>query len=161
MEFTKWWYESGTPIHPPANAEVFLTDDATAFCLYRCGNFQVELYLIHPSPKLDAHEHPGVEVIQVQTNSDYGLASPILRKGKSHGATTSKQALGTGAALLTFEHWLDADPSTAAAAWKGQTVGPKHDALIRRFYPDAFVENGYADITKPSNYRELLAKGQA
>jgi hypothetical protein len=32
--------------------------------------------------------------------------------------------------------------------WKGTTVGPMHEALIRRFNPTAYVVDGYADITR-------------
>lgn len=160
-EFAKWWHEAGTPVYPPNDAEIFLTDDATAFCLFRAGQFQVELYLIHADPKLDAHQHPGVEVVQITLVNGYGKMSEVVAPGMAHGDGIARLGLKTGLPLLTFEHWLGGKPSTAAAAWKGPTVGPKQEALIRRFYPDSFVESGYADITKPANYRELLAKGLA
>jgi hypothetical protein len=32
--------------------------------------------------------------------------------------------------------------------WKGPTVGPLQEALIKRFNPDAYVVDGYADITR-------------
>jgi hypothetical protein len=32
--------------------------------------------------------------------------------------------------------------------WKGKTVGPMQENLIRRFHPDAYVIDGYADITR-------------
>jgi hypothetical protein len=159
-EFAAWWRAAGMPICPPAGAEVFLTDDATAFCLFRKEQFQVELYLIHPGPALDIHEHPGLDVIQMQLTGEFGHMSPLLRSGQSHGEGLAKTGAACGMPLITFEHWLSASPSTAAACWRGPTVGPKQEALIRRFYPTAYIERGYADITKPANYRELLAKGK-
>ncbi len=161
VEFTNWWNKAGMPILPPVNSEVFVTDDATAFCLFRNGQFQVELYLIHPNPMFDNHEHPGVEIIQMNTTGSYGSFSEILRDGDSHGNLLASRSQQKGLSLLTFEHWLKDEPSTAAAAWKGLTVGPKQEMLIRRFYPNAFIESGYADITKPVNYRQLLLEGKA
>ena len=158
--FARWWCDAGMPMLPPANAEVFVTDDATAFCLFRQGRFQVELYLIHPGPCLDSHEHPGVEVIQMQMIGEFGKFGKTLETGMSHGGGLAQAGAGRGMPLMTFEHWVECEPSTAAAAWRGPTVGPKHEALIRRFYPTCYVEAGYADITKPANYRELLKEGK-
>lgn len=159
--FARWWHEASTPIWPPSDAEIFCTDDATAFCLYRNGRFQVEVYLIQAHPKLDLHAHPGVDVIQAPLSSNPNAAEPVLHSGKFHGDNIKKYFAAKGGALLTFQHWLDHEPSTASAAWQGATVGPIHEALIRRFFPNAFIEPGYADITKPANYRELARMGVA
>ncbi len=147
-EFGKWWIGSGMPMMFPPGAEVFLSDDATAICLFRKGRFQVELYLIHPHPKVPVHEHPGVEVIKVRLNSKkYPAMSETLHKGQSHGAGIRKESEERGYPLLAIQHWLDREPATVASMWRGETVGPKQEALIRRFNPDAYITEGWADIT--------------
>lgn len=148
-EFADWWLAAGMPMLFPTRPEVFLSDDATAICLFRNGRFQVELYLIHPSPVVPEHEHPGVEVIKMRMglpNNKFGF-STVLYKGESHGAGIKLEAETKGFPLIAFQHWLDREPNTIASMWKGNTVGPKQDALIKRFNPDAYVKDGYADIT--------------
>jgi hypothetical protein len=149
--FAEWWLASGTPIIVKKGTEVFLSDDATATCLFRKGRFQVEMYLIHPQPLVPEHEHPGVEVIKMPMGfRDHFSLSSILKNGESHGAGTRMAAETLGYPLIAFQHWLTRDPTTIASMWKGPTVGPKHEALIRRFNPNAYVVDGYADITRCS-----------
>lgn len=53
-----------------------------------------------------------------------------------------------GFGLLAFQKWKDGlTPTTVAARWKGQTVGSRQEALIRKYTPKAEVQNGYADTT--------------
>jgi hypothetical protein len=149
-DFAEWWMKSGMPMLFPSRPEVFLSDDATAICLFRKGRFQVELYLIHPTPIVPEHEHPGVEVIKMRMglpDNKFGF-STVLHRGESHGAGIKLEAETKGFPLIAFQHWLDRDPSTIASVWKGKTVGPKQDAIIRRFNPDAYVIDGYADTTR-------------
>lgn len=159
QEFCDWYMENNMPIRFNEHTEIFCSDDATSVCLFRQGNFQVEMYLIHPAPLVNVHEHPNVEVIKLPVHNGFGGSSPILKMGMSHGEGMRLEGLEKGFPLLAFQHWKKASPSTVAAAWKGKTVGPKHEALIRRFYPNALILNGYADITKPSNYLEVLKNG--
>ena len=150
--FADWWMSSGMPILFPKKPEVFLSDDATAISLFRHGRFQVELYLIHPQPKVPVHEHPDVEVIKMTlTHADTPLLSNVLHNGESHGAGTRSVAEKIGYPLIAFQHWLSREPTTIAAMWKGNTVGPLQEALIKRFNPDAYVVDGYADITRKSD----------
>lgn len=147
--FADWWMQAGTPIIINKNPEVFLSDDATASCLFRKGRFQVELYMIHPQPTVPAHEHPDVEVIKMRMGyKDHLSFSNVLKNGESHGAGIKYEAELSGYPLIAFQHWLTRDPTTIASMWKGNTVGPKHEALIRRFNPNAYVVDGYADITR-------------
>jgi hypothetical protein len=148
-EFADWWIAIGMPIMFPKNSEVFLSDDATAICLFRKDKFQVELYLIHPQPFVPAHEHPGVEVIKMRLgNRDIPMMSDVLKDGHSHGAGFRLEGEDKGFPLIAFQHWLEGEPSTIASKWKGPTAGPMHDSLIKRFNPTAHVTAGYADITK-------------
>jgi hypothetical protein len=148
-EFAKWWIGSKMPMMIPPGPEVFLSDDATATCLFRKGQFQVELYLIHPQPAVPTHEHPGVEVIKIRAGGRHGpVASGVLRKGEAHGTGMKLEAEVKGFPLLAVQHWHTRYPSTIASMWKGYTAGPLHEAIIRRFTPDAYIVDGYADVTR-------------
>jgi hypothetical protein len=148
-EFADWWMSAGMPMIYPKDPEIFLSDDATAVCIFRQGKFQVELYLIHPNPKVPVHEHPGVEVIKMaMTVAKVPIMSNVLTDGESHGAGQRMEAEKIGFPLIAFQHWLNREPTTIAAMWKGPTVGPLQEALIKRFNPNAYVVNGYADITR-------------
>lgn len=152
QEFADWWMAQKMPIIFPKYPEVFMSDDATAISLFRKGRFQVELYLIHPKPGVPTHEHPGVEVIKIRTGLPAGpVASDILHNGESHGSGMKLEAEVRGFPLLAIQHWLTRDPTTIASMWKGPTVGPLHEALIRRYNPDAYIVDGYADITRSMN----------
>jgi hypothetical protein len=148
-EFADWWLRAGMPIKFQKDSEVFLSDDATAIALFRKGRFQVELYLIHPCPKVPKHEHPDVEVIKIRLDGKkYPYLSNTLHNGESHGSGLVLEAEDRGYPLLAIQHWLTRDPTTVASMWKGNTVGPLQESLIRRFNPDAYINNGYADITR-------------
>lgn len=159
-DFAKWWFFSNMIIAPPRDHEVYLSDDATSICLFRHKRFQVELYLIYPNPNLPVHEHPGVEVIKyriphwpVDPNEHVWSASHILKAGEAHGAGKNfkeeDSRLNRGFPLLAFQKWDEGlDMTTVASRWKGRTVGPKQEDLIRRFNPDAYVIDGYADVTR-------------
>jgi hypothetical protein len=160
-QFLDWYIANKMPINLPYQPEVFLSDDATAVSLFRHNQFQVELYLIHPFPNVPIHEHPNVDVIKVRLNkingevfADYG---DPLTKGKSHGVGAKLSDEDKGFPLFAVQHWkTEHPPTTVAAQWKGKTVGPKQEALIRRFHPDALVISGYADVTKTmGNLKEL------
>lgn len=158
--FCEWWCENGMPMIVPAGAIVYATDNAASVAVFRKGQFQVELYLIHPKTPLPEHGHPGLDVIQMRldANEMWGFKAPVLKSGDTHSGGSGALSGDGGMMIVVFEHWLDKEPTSAAIAWSGYTVGPIHEDLIRKHYPDAFVERGYADITKPSNYRELLGK---
>lgn len=156
-EFAEWYMGLGVPLLCPPDLEVYESDDALTFPVFRKDNFQVELYVLFNPVAVPEHGHPGVEVIQSfmagGTNTKWGEFTPLLVHPMTHGGTDFVPFVRTAAPerklLLTFEKWpVNTRPSTLAAAWKGQTVGPKQEALIRRFFPDAYVVDGYADITR-------------
>jgi hypothetical protein len=72
----------------------------------------------------------------------------VLKDGESHGAGQRMAAEHIGFPLIAFQHWLTREPTTIASMWKGPTVGPLQEALIKRFNPDAYVVDGYADTTR-------------
>ena len=148
-DFADWWFRNGMPIKFQDSSEVFLSDDATSIALFRKGRFQVELYLIHPNPTVPVHEHPDVEVIKARLDGKrYPYLSNTLHNNETHGAGLRLEAEDRGYPLLAIQHWLTRDPTTIASMWKGNTVGPKQESLIRRFNPDAYIVEGYADITR-------------
>jgi hypothetical protein len=151
--FADWYVANGLPIRLPIDHEVFLSDDATAVCIFRHKQFQVETYLIHPSPLVPLHEHPGVEVIKARVVDDKILLSEVLRKNESHGAGFRVEFEKNGFFLLAIQKWdEDLTPSTVAARWRGRTVGPKHREIIKRFSPNALILEDYADVTKTMDY---------
>jgi hypothetical protein len=155
--FCDWYLENNMPINFSNNPEVFLSDDATAVCLFKHGQFQVELYLIHPEPKVPIHEHPNVEVIKVRIEGDEANASNILTNNQSHGAGFRLEGEKIGFPLLAVQHWkTEHPPTTIASQWKGRTVGPMQESLIKRFHPNALVFGGYADVTRTMDYLEEL-----
>ena len=161
-DFADWWINNGQPICPPKTPKVYCSDDAASVCLFRHGQFQVELYLIYPNPNLPVHEHPGVEVIEMRLNEysiidgravvvqQYRSANP-LQDGEAHGdGINFKQTGGmdTGFPLLAIQRWDEGlTPSTVASRWKGKPVGPKQAGLVRSHYPRALVTEGFVDVT--------------
>lgn len=162
-DFGQWWCDSGMPILLPTNYEVYLSDDATSVCLFRKGQFQVELYLIHPGPNLPVHEHPGVEVIKMRLNTyDSNLelnmeevGSATLLRGQSHGAginfkdRESNSITEQGFPLLAFQKWDEGlEVTTVASRWKGKMVGPLQAGIVKRFSPTAFIQDDFIDVTR-------------
>lgn len=158
-EFVCWYAENGMPLLPPENAEVFLSDDATATCLFRHKQYQVELYMIHPNPIIPIHEHPGVDNFEIPQGAwdetiDY---FNIQRSGMSHGLGFKERSKNSGFALYSAQKWDDGlTPSTIGARWKGHTAGPLHEALIKRFNPNCLIFPGYADVTSVSSRVEII-----
>jgi hypothetical protein len=156
-DFADWYRVAGFPMLPPAGFQSFRTDDAVAFCTFRRGQYQAEIYIVDDPVNVPEHEHPFVEVIQYFFDRDgkggeialpYQLG-PKLAHGMSHGAFAAERGWSGKGIFYTMEKWpRGVTPSTVSAVWKGGTVGPLHDALIRRFFPDAYIKDGYADITR-------------
>lgn len=149
QEFADWWLANGMPMKFPQDAEVYFSEDASFVSIFRHGRFQVELYLIHPKPRVPLHEHPEVEVIKLRTISPKGpLMTDILHNGEAHGSGMKLEAEVRGFPLIAIQHWLTREPTTIGAMWRGPTIGPMHEQLIKRYTPDAYVKDGYADTTR-------------
>jgi hypothetical protein len=161
-DFCDWYLDNNLPVYNEKLVEIFKSDDATAFCMFRKGQFQVELYLIHPQPNVQVHEHPDVEVIKVRIhNAQDGATvcevSDTLKNGNAHGHGFVAEAANVGFSLLAIQKWKDGvTPTTVAAQWRGRTVGPVQEELIKRFHPNALVIDGYADVTKTMDYLKEL-----
>lgn len=160
-DFANWYMSNRMPWMIPWDAEVICSDDATAICIFRHGQFQVELYLVHPDQAVPSHSHPGMESVIIRLGAGnigrrhatgvsdiWGAMAPVLHAGEVHGG----RPLGfspKGYAMLTFQQWPEGmEVSSAAVLWKGDTAGPKQDAIIRRYRPDVLVGTGFADVTQ-------------
>lgn len=162
-EFAVWYINSGIPLKTPENVEVFVSDDATATCLFRHGRYQFEIYLIHANPVIPQHEHPGVENIEFAIGSLgstfelHNAARLVQRNNMSHGFDIRQRAEHKGFVLYSAQKWAEGlEMSTIGARWKGHTAGPKHEALIKRFNPDCLVYPGYADVTLKNTASSVL-----
>lgn len=161
-DFVEWYFKNGKPMLVPDDFEVFLTDDATSSCLFRSGRYQVELYLIHPNPLVPPHEHPGVENIEISSNcwatlTPLEIPAFLQVEGQVHGDSFKERGAKTGFMIMSFQRWDDnLKMSTIGSRWKGHTAGEKHEALIRRFNPNALIYPGYADVTKTNKVADVL-----
>jgi hypothetical protein len=156
-EFAEWYMALGAPLMCPPDVEVYVTDDAVTFPIFRHKNFQVELYVLHNPLAVPLHGHPYVEVLQSFMTGDgdleWSVFGDVLTPPAQHGGESFRKFTNNEAPerklLLTFERWpANSKPSTLAAVWKGDTVGPMQEQLIRRLFPKAYVVDGYADITR-------------
>lgn len=158
--FVDWYFEVRMPMMIPWDASVMVTDDATAICIFKKGQFQVELYLIWPNMEVVPHSHPGVEVITVQmgggklyaknvdnTSNTWGTIYKTLKSGEVHGSGPYTKK-GSGYAILAFQKWDDPNKMTSASVqWKGKTSGAVHDSLIEAYRPGSLISPGNADVT--------------
>jgi hypothetical protein len=158
-DFAEWYMESRMPMMISYNAPVIRSDDATAICLFRKGQYQVELYLEYPEMWIRNHSHPRVEVInmflgggstlppqQNGTSIEWGSTSKIM-PGEYHSGSIGA-VLGDGMVTLAFEKWQNIEEMTSAAInWKGEIHGPIQANLIRNNYEGAEITDNYADVS--------------
>jgi hypothetical protein len=53
---------------------------------------------------------------------------------------------------LAFQRWDDpSEMSSAAVQWKGGTQGDIQSDLIKSHFPNALIQEGYADITSSTD----------
>jgi hypothetical protein len=150
-EFSRWYLDNKVPIRIPAESAVYNTGQVTSIVIFRHDVYQVELYLVNPHTKAAEHYHPDIELFMVQigamnTMAVLGKAGPLLTADSSHGAAFNTDA---GAVFLAIEKWRNGVQMTSASVnWKGQSDGPVHEAMIKKYYPDAYTHQGYVDITR-------------
>ena len=137
-EFIEWFMDSRMPWMIPVDSEVYVTDNASSLILFRHDRYQVELYVNYPKTTAPLHGHPGMDLITMQIGRmnpiQWASTGKILKSGKKHSANFASEK---GTIFLTFEKWLPGIPMTSASVqWSGTTVGPIHDELIKKHYPD-------------------------
>lgn len=166
-DFVDWYLNQRMPLMIPWDSQVIKSDDAAAICLFRKGHYQVEFYIIYPNMYIYKHAHPRMEVITMtmggggtwepvpnsttNTSHTWGGLTVKLVNGNYHGGDADA-ATGNGFVILAFERWDDpAEMTSAAKQWKGALQGDIQVETIRQQYPDAYIIDGYADITRDSS----------
>jgi quercetin dioxygenase-like cupin family protein len=167
-DFAEWYIDSNLPLMIPWNSNVTVSDDACAATVFRKDRYQVELYYIYPHYKIVDHCHPGMEVITFylgggkmnkpgrrtfhNTSSSWGQIKKKLKSGEYHGGGKRNLADNLdGFLMFAIQKWPPGVEITSAAInWRGQTAGPKQEALIKQHHPKSLVLSGYADITAPA-----------
>ena len=161
-QFRDWYFKNGAPLRPPFHDPVFYTDNAMSLCLFREGQYQVELYITEPNSTSPPHTHPGVDscfvylagniqfnledrdnpdVSQWQTEKADGthalfgktVSSP---DGISHWLLIGKE----GGAFLSFEYWKDKAPVSVTMNWEGEPVGQVHSKILEQNLNDHISE---------------------
>jgi len=139
------------PFIPPSDGLAVETDDACTVTMFRHGRYQAEMYYMKPFRDLPAHCHPDVEI---QIYIPKGLIvpesslGPVLAPDELHGGDLfgSRDKAFT---MVSLQRWGDNTSMTSVAIqYKGYTSGPAHDNLIKRYYPNAILKKGYADVTR-------------
>lgn len=176
-EFVDWYQKAGMPMLPPPDFELYKTDDAVAFPVFRAGRYQVEMYIVADPDAVPVHSHPGVDLHMQSAetkqatfiegsfivrqdsappivNTAWKPVEPMLPSGQEHGGVSQgdrSNRFPNGSCFLVYSRWpAKVRPHTVSAVWKGKTVGPLHVELIKRFFPAAFVDGLYVDITRSS-----------
>lgn len=166
-EFADWYLDSKMPLMIPFDARVIVSDDACAICIFKKGNYQVELYLQYPEMWVRKHCHPRMDSIIMQlgggssspediygVSKSWGYIDKNLPPGHYHGGDSVTAAFD-GKVILAFQRWENPKEMTSAAIqWKGQLQGNHQVKLIKNYYPNALVQEGYADITLPKDQIE-------
>ena len=136
QEFADWYFAAGKPMMVPWDAQIVHIDNSSSVTLFRHGNFQVEMYIIHPGYGVPMHAHPGVDIITVRMGGgkscggphhQYNTGADIGRFVLTHGGEKHDfPAQAGGFVLLSLEHWKTGIPSSAAKRWSGADIGPEH-----------------------------------
>lgn len=167
-EFVDWYMNARMPLMVPWNAPVIRSDDATAICVFRKNNYQVELYLEFPKMYIQRHSHPRMEVIVVDlgggrinpagqhaigTAVAWGNVFDNVTNNNEHGGDTVA-ALGNGSCFLACQRWENTEEMTSAAIqWNGSTAGPIQEELIRQSFKSrnltVHIEPGFANVSEP------------
>jgi hypothetical protein len=153
-EFVEWYMDSKMPLMIPIDSEVYFTDDASSLIMFRQDCYQVELYLNYPKSVVPMHSHPGMDLIAMQigkmSNLKCGLPYKLLKDGEEHNGIFPSEK---GTVFLTFQKWdLNVKMTSASVNWNGKTVGPKHQKLIKRHFPNVKIINGISMLTKEMLY---------
>ena len=148
-DFIEWFMDSRMPWMIPEDSEVYVTDNASSIILFRHDCYQVELYVNYPKTKAPLHGHPGMDLVTMQIGRmnpiQWARAGKVLRSGKRHDANFVSEK---GTVFLTFEKWIPKIPMTSASVnWCGLTVGPIHEKLIKRHFPNVEIIDGVSALT--------------
>lgn len=142
--FAAWYDGLGNPIVGVSGSHTWITDDAVSVPIYRWQNYQVELYIVSNPERVPPHSHPGVQVIQKVFGNGWGILTSRLTYPETHGNFEDRQE----GLLITYERWRpDLEITSLAVMWKGASVGPVQEELVKKTYPGAIVEPGWIDCS--------------
>jgi hypothetical protein len=156
-EFAQWYLDASTPFMISPDSKINRIDNGSTFSLFRHGPFQVELYILDDMTTITDHEHPCVDILQLDlfvsgsTDISETVArfQPMLESGMAHGENAKFSGGKGGTVMLAFERWPEGvTPGAICSVWKGKTLGPLHEGVIRSYFPAAYIKDGYADITR-------------
>jgi hypothetical protein len=82
----------------------------------------------------------------MDTSRTWGSLSKKLNPGSYHGDNGG--GFGYGFVTLAFQRWENPEEMTSAAVqWKGELQGSIQADTIKSHFPNALIQEGYADIT--------------
>lgn len=146
--FADWYINNNMPIVHPADSILIETDDATAVTVFRHKQYQVEMYFMKAFKYVPNHGHPDVEVVLINYIGGNAVRNPVMQSMEIHGGSNFVRR-DTPQMILSIQRWGDGVPVTSVAIhWAGYTAGKMHDKLISKYYPDALVKEGYADVRR-------------
>lgn len=164
-DFAQWYLDAGMPFMIQPDSRINRIDNGSTFSLFRKGPFQVELYILDDMTTITDHEHPCVDILQLdlyvadseEVNETVAKFHPLLESGMSHGENAKFSGGKGGTVMLAFERWPDdVVPGAICSVWRGPTMGPAHEEVIRSYFPNAYIKDGYADITRSAEEAELV-----
>lgn len=144
-DFAAWYKGHGCPLRIPEDARIHMTDVTLSIIVFRQGDYQVELYMVHPNIKIPHHSHPMKQIVmwlggwlqgwmekvpgmKPWETRHQGNLSPVLCDGEQHAFTTDDK----GALLMVLERWRPEMPkSSATIAYDGEELGPIHLATLK------------------------------
>lgn len=151
--FANWYLSSEKGLAVPALKSIHFMDNLTAVTLYRRDQFQVEMILCKPNSEIPDHVHPNVDSFEMYVSGSIMFrhggkllipkeqADSVNWDGGSemrgfkirvkpddyHGAAFGD----SGGCFLSIQHWLSGVPTTVGHDWKGEVLGPVHEATIK------------------------------
>jgi hypothetical protein len=150
-DFVRWYIDNNMPHIPDADMFALETDDAVSMTVFRKGRYQVELYFMKAKRDVPLHSHPDVDTAFIIKNPSSKFDAndiQITPAFELHGGA-SFMSRDLNMVLISMQKWADHIPITSVAIhWCGYTAGDMHDALISKYYPEAIVKKGYADVRR-------------
>ena len=64
-DFLEWYLDEGVSPYVPLNRSLHFVEGLTSLCIYRHGQFQVELVTVTPNTYIPPHTHPNVDSYEV------------------------------------------------------------------------------------------------
>lgn len=154
-QFASWFLKQQTLGFVPFLANIHRVQDVAAVTLYRCGQYQVQLFLAPPGTIIPEHTHPNVDSIEVYVGGEIRFTlhgkylatpeemvadggpfnSPLLRgfTVKVSPNTLHGGCFGHGGGVfMSIQHWLNGvGPHCVAADYSGITMGQQHHDQVR------------------------------